>query len=365
MALYRVADQRLEAVPQTTFAEERILERRDLQRLLRSDASPLGEDLLVLAEEFSDWRDSGRRVDLLCLDRQARLVVVEIKRTDDGGHMELQALRYAAMVSSMTLEQAISTRARSMGGDGSRAQAEAEVLDFLGWSSVDQDELTDEVRIVLVAADFSTEITTSVLWLNKRGLDVTCVRLRPYKLGSELLIDAAQIIPLPEAADYEVKVREQAKETQKVRTVRQDTLRRFWTLFIESSKARTPLFSNRSPTTDHWLSAGIGRAGFNLNVSLTEDQSRAECWISIAKDAARSEAAFRLLEEQRGAIEQAFGGPLLWQDLPGRTGCRICAEVEGGWRSPEADWPALQGQLIDVISRLHAALKGPIQGIAA
>ena len=31
------------------------------------------------------------------LDNAARLVVVELKRTDDGGHLELQALRYAAM----------------------------------------------------------------------------------------------------------------------------------------------------------------------------------------------------------------------------------------------------------------------------
>jgi len=363
MALYRVADHRLEAVLATTFTEERILERRDLQRLLRSDMSPLGEDLLVVAEEFSDWQDSSRRIDLLCLDRQARLVVVEIKRTEDGGHMELQALRYAAMVSSMTLEQVIAARARVLSGDGVRAQAEAEILDFLGWETVDEDELTDEVRIVLVAANFSTEITTSVLWLNKRGLDIVCVRLQPYRLAGELLIDAAQIIPLPEAADYEVKVREQAKETQKVRTVRQDTLRRFWTTFIERSRAQTTLFANRSTTSDHWLSAGIGKAGFNLNVSLTEDRARAECWISIGKDAVRSEAAFRALEMQLQPIEAAFGRPLDWQDLPGRTGCRISCDIPGGWRTPESDWAVLQQSMIDAVSRLHAALRGPIQSL--
>jgi hypothetical protein len=44
-------------------------------------------------------------------------VVVEIKRTEDGGHMELQAIRYAALVSSMTLDQAIAAYARNTGGD--------------------------------------------------------------------------------------------------------------------------------------------------------------------------------------------------------------------------------------------------------
>lgn len=363
MVLYRVADHRLEPVPPTTFAEERVLERRDLQRLLRSDASPLGEDLLVLAEEFSDWHDSARRVDLLCLDRQARLVVVEIKRTEDGGHMELQALRYAAMVSSMTLEQAVAARARSLGGDGARARAEAEVLEFLELESLDETELTDEVRVVLVAADFSAEITTAVLWLNKRGLDVTCVRLRPYRLGEQLLVDASQIIPLPEATDYEVKVREQAKETQKVRTTRQDLFRRFWAQLIERARARTPLFANRNTTSDHWLTAGIGRAGFSLQLSLTEDRARAECWISINKDAGRSEAAFRALEAQRQAVEASFGGSLDWQDLPGRTGCRISHDMEGSTRMPDAQWPELQDRMVDAAIRLDRALRAPVQAL--
>jgi RecB family endonuclease NucS len=363
MTLYRVADKKLEAVQATSFAGEGVQERRDLQRLLRSDISALGDDLFVLAEEFSNWQDSSRRIDLLCLDRQARLVVVEIKRTDDGGHMELQAIRYAAMVSSMTLDQAIAAHAQLLGGDDARTRAESEVLDFLDLDSIEEAELTDEVRIILVSADFSTEVTTSVLWLNKRGLEVTCIRLKPYRLGEQLLVDVAQIIPLPEAADYEVKVREQAKETQKVRTVRQDIFRRFWAQLIEKSRMRTQLFANRNTTTDHWLSAGIGRAGFGLNLVLTKDRAQAECYISINKDSARSEAAFRALEAQRVAVEAAFGDQLQWEELPGRTGCRISYALEGGWHMPETEWPQLQDQLIDAALRFDKALRGPIQAL--
>ena len=87
MALFKVTNERLEAVRTTSFIEEKLLERKDLQRLLRVDISPIGADLMVIAEEFGDWEESNRRIDLLCLDKQARLVVVEIKRTEDGGHM--------------------------------------------------------------------------------------------------------------------------------------------------------------------------------------------------------------------------------------------------------------------------------------
>ena len=44
---------------------------------------------MVIAEEFGDWLDSSRRIDLLCLDSVANLVVVELKRTDDGGRLDL------------------------------------------------------------------------------------------------------------------------------------------------------------------------------------------------------------------------------------------------------------------------------------
>ncbi|MFZ5789164.1 MAG: DUF4268 domain-containing protein [Pseudomonadota bacterium] len=363
MPLYRLSHEKLDLVPQTSFAEERVLERKDLQRLLRADITPLGDDLIVLAEEFGEWEDSNRRIDLLCLDKQARLVVVEIKRTEDGGHMELQAIRYAAMVSSMTLDQAISVHARMLGGDDAEERSRKEILEFLEIDTTEDVELTDEVRIILVSGDFSTELTTSVIWLNKRDLDITCIRMRPYKLGDQILIDATQIIPLPEAASYEVQIKAQAQETKKVRSARQEIFRRFWAQLIERSRAKTRLFADRSTTTDHWLSAGIGRAGFGLNLSLTEDRARAECYIRIGKDSDRSLAAFNALAAQRDRIEASFGGQLDWQDLPGRIGCRICKDLEGGWRTPEGNWPELQDKMIDTIVKLEAALRAPVQSL--
>ena len=85
-----------------------------------------------------------------------------------------------------------------------------QILNFLGWSDSLEEQFPKDVRIVLAAANFSKELTTSVMWLNKRDSDIRCVRLQPYRLGEELLLDIEQIIPLPEAEEYQVKVREQA-----------------------------------------------------------------------------------------------------------------------------------------------------------
>lgn len=105
MPIFQVTANELKALSETSFGAEGIMERRDIQRLLRDQISVLDvvldETFMVIAEEFGDWLDSSRRIDLLCIDTDANLVVIELKRTEDGGLMELQALRYAAMVSSM------------------------------------------------------------------------------------------------------------------------------------------------------------------------------------------------------------------------------------------------------------------------
>ena len=102
--------------PHANFAELGLYERFNLQPLLRADISVLGEDLLVIGEEYGGWQDARRRIDLLALDRSGRLVVIELKRTDDGGHMELQSLRYAAMVSSLGLDEVVDAYAPTARG---------------------------------------------------------------------------------------------------------------------------------------------------------------------------------------------------------------------------------------------------------
>src|SRR3954447_13191260 len=114
MGLYEITEGGLQEREIAQFAALGLYERSDLQRLLRDKIEALGEDLLVIAEEFGDWEDARRRIDLLAIDKVGRLVVIELKRTDDGGHMELQALRYAAMVSSMQFDEVATAYARHL-----------------------------------------------------------------------------------------------------------------------------------------------------------------------------------------------------------------------------------------------------------
>lgn len=219
MPIYEFASEEIRPLHKTTFSQAQMQERRDLQRLLRANISVVAPETLVIAEEFGDWHESRLRIDLLAVDRDANLVVIELKRTEDGGHMELQAIRYASMVSTMTFDQAAIVFSRYLDQIGNgEVDARAELLEFLGWDEPDEEAFGQDVRIVLASAEFSRELTTSVLWLVERAIDIRCVRLQPYDLDGRILVDVQQIIPLPEAAEYQVQVREKARKERESRS---------------------------------------------------------------------------------------------------------------------------------------------------
>ncbi len=219
MPIYEFASDAIRPVQKTTFGQMDFYERRDLQRLFREHLAVIAPDTLVIAEEFGEWDESRRRIDLLGIDRDANLVVIELKRTEDGGHMELQAIRYAAMVSTMTFDQAVDEFDRYLAKTGKAdTDARAELLDFLGWGEPDEDAFAQDVRIVLASPVFSRELTTSVLWLAERAIDIRCVRLQPYALDGRALVDVQQIIPLPEATEYQIQVRKKVRREREARS---------------------------------------------------------------------------------------------------------------------------------------------------
>jgi len=225
MAIYEITSSAIKKIDETTFCTAGLKERYDLQRLLREQVDVISPGTLVIAEEFGEWEESKRRIDLLGIDKEANLVVIELKRTEDGGHMDLQAVRYAAMVSTMTFEKAVEVYYGHLRETGSSLNAQEVMLEFLGWDEPDEDRFGQDVRIVLASAEFSKELTTAVLWLNQRELDIRCVRLRPYSLDGRVLMDVQQIVPLLEAADYQVQVREKSKKERESRVSNVDFTR--------------------------------------------------------------------------------------------------------------------------------------------
>jgi hypothetical protein len=153
--LYEIAGEGLAERKPALLADLGLRERPDLQRLLRDDIAVLDDGLLVVAEEFGEWEDAKRRIDLLAIDKTGCLVVIELKR-DDGAHMDLQAVRYAAMVSSMDFGDVLAAYERHLDkvASGSGRDACAELTAFIDTAQDEEPTISSDVRIVLVCADF-------------------------------------------------------------------------------------------------------------------------------------------------------------------------------------------------------------------
>jgi len=223
MALFRIDNKKIVPIERTTFAQQNVRERTDLQSMLKEQINIISPNTLIVAEEFGDREDSRRRIDLLGIDKDANLVVIELKRTEDGGHMELQAIRYAAMISTLTFDKLVQIYDQYIRSNNLDIDPTSSLLEFLNWQEPDDDNFAQEVKIILASAEFSRELTTSVMWLNDYGLDIRCIRMHPYSSNGEVLLDVQTVIPIPEVQDYQVKIREKKQKEREARTNSRDT----------------------------------------------------------------------------------------------------------------------------------------------
>ena len=364
MPLYEMTSDAFRPISQASFADLKVRERDDLQRLLRTQIDVLGDDLYVLTEEFGDWDDSRRRIDLLAIDPKANLVVIELKRTNDGGHMELQAIRYASMVSAMTFERAEQIHGEFLTRIGEPAEeARTRILTFLGWEEPDEEAFAPDVRIVLVSEDFGKELTTAVLWLRDRDIDIRCVRLRPYEDGGKRLIDVQQIIPLPEANEYQVQLREKEQVGRKKREERFDVRLKFWEGVVAIARSRKTRHANIKPGIANWISASSGIRGLAFNYVVVQEHGIAELYIDRG-EVTENKRIFEQLHARKNEIENAFGGTLSWERLDTKRACRIKHVIErGGYRSPESQWPEIQAEMVETMTNLETALKPGLESL--
>ena len=219
MAIYRVENKsRLSAIRETTFVDESIKEDPDLRYILRAQPEVIEEGLFVLSEEFSNWQDSWRSIDLLGLDARGRLTVIELKRTATADHAELQAIRYAAMVSVLTSDNVVEAHQSYLKKWEIDGDAKERIQQHLADTEFDE-IYTESPRIILVSAGFSKELTTSALWLNSNGLDIKCIQLQLYRNDKELLLlESSQVVPIPGTESLLVQAQGKVNEAKKQRS---------------------------------------------------------------------------------------------------------------------------------------------------
>lgn len=205
---YNLQDDRIKIPQKTTFKDHNILERKNIEKWVETYPEILGEELLILTTEFDKFDKTSERLDLLALDQDGNLVVIELKRDNTGRTAELQAIKYAAYCSTLNLDQVIDLHVdylRRRGEQAEREHVKSKLIDFI--QNTEFEEINDRPRIILLAMEYRPEVTASVFWLRKFGIDITCVKITPY-INDEtaLTVESSIIIPIPDAKEYLIQV---------------------------------------------------------------------------------------------------------------------------------------------------------------
>jgi hypothetical protein len=233
--------------------------------------------LKTIATEFSTWENSGRKLDILAIDAERNLVVIELKRDDDAAHAELQAIRYAAMMSVCSFENIVEVgfKYRKKSDDGvTEDDYRKELRAFMNADADEDIEFESVPQIILISSKFNKEITTTVLWLTDNfqkldgsSLNVSCFEAGVYELNGDFVLNLDQILPIPQALDY--KVRARAKIADIAKQVDKQKADRAWLTLQKHGKlllgTKVLVCNNQAlakAASDDGLATYLGNGGF-------------------------------------------------------------------------------------------------------
>ena len=192
-------------VSEAGFAELGLQERRDIQEWVVANPGILGDDLLIIAKEFSDFDRTNDRLDLLAVDTDGKLVIIELKRDNSGVDAHWQAIKYASYLRHAIHADIV--RMFATHENLSESDAKERLIDHT--SSDALENLNSDQRIILASHRFAPEVTSAALWLNDQAQSenlITCIQLIPYQDGNTLYLQSNTIIPVPGTEPYTIQI---------------------------------------------------------------------------------------------------------------------------------------------------------------
>ncbi|MDB9382287.1 DUF4268 domain-containing protein [Nodularia spumigena CS-584] len=348
------------------FKDYGIRERQHLQEWLANEQGVFGgEELLIIAKEFSGFSDTNERLDLLALDKDGNVVVIENKLDDSGRNVTWQALKYASYCSTLKKENILKIYQEYLDRYTSGAIAVEKLSEFYDeeFEAMDSFNISNSQRIIFVANEYRKEVTSTIMWLLNFKLRVQCFKVTPFALEDDLFLTLEQIIPQKDIEDYIIKMAEKSREemnTQEGNKDRHNLRLKFWNKILPLFKGKTQLFQSINPTKDHWLTSTL--AGVKYTIVITKNNC--SVLIEFSKsDVSENKHMFDSLLKSKEEIETKFGHPLNWERLDDKISSRVSYSLQEVNYFNENNWGTMQTFLIENIIKLEKAVEDPLAKI--
>ncbi len=322
---------------ETNLKSHGIFERQDIEKWIENCPDILGEELLIITTEYNKFDKTKDRLDALAIDKDGNLVVIELKRDDSGKNVELQAIKYAAYCSTLTLNDIaklyrdyLLKNNKSITKDESKKQ----IIDFI--ENDNFEELSDKPRIIIVSKEFRPEVTASILWLRKFGVDITCIKLTPYKFDDNTIaFESTILIPLPEAKDFIIEA-EKKENVESIRTISQEEYINFYNELVEKLKNILPRqYAAPQPRAYYQIHTGIDRVHFEWGF---HGRPRSSFGVELHFEKWKREfnkSAIEKFKAFKEKLEEATGEKVIFQKDWGKNWSRLYIEKNEGKMTDE------------------------------
>lgn len=357
--MYRINHQtnRITKLKAMSFSELGFSERNHLQEWLANQPDALGEELLIIQKEFDGFDDTKERLDLLAIDKQGALVIIENKLDNSGRNVVWQSLKYASYCSTLSKTQIGEIYQKYLDKTEPGKDAKSLICEFLGKEEFAEVVLNpgNDQRLIMVAAEFRKEVTSTVLWLLKHRVFVKCFKATPFQDGPDLFLTVEQLIPLPEAEELMIGISEKEVEEQfleRGQATRYQLRTDFWHQTLEAlQEAKVALFGNVAPSRDHWLNAGSGLSGVYYSMIFNRDEARVNFVLGRASKE-QNKALFDVLNARSSELNGAFGAPLSWRRMDDKK-VSIIEYAEPFDGHNRDNWPAMIDWLVEHVQRME------------
>ena len=211
-------------------------------------------------------------------------------------------------------------------------------------------------KAIWIVSEPRQEHIGAINWLNEgeNNCDFYLLKIEGIKIGDSNPAPLITKIVGPSIETKQIgKIKQEDSERHRLRL-------KFWTNFLEISKAKHKLFRGISPSKDTWIgtSAGLPK-GISYSYWLTKNGVRLQVTIDAGKDSEEYNLlVFKKIKQHQAEIENKAGFRLNWDEAEGNRMCAIRKQLEnGGYRNDESEWDDISEKAIEKMIALENATK--------
>jgi len=290
--------------------------------------------------------------------------VVELKRDKAPDTVEMQALKYAALVSRFTRDHLAKVHADYLmdrrGELVDPGAAEAELEEWLEEGAEITEESLRLPRLVLLATEFPKTVTATVVFLHQQlGLDVRLLAFHAYRTANDVLLTVSQHYPPPGVEEFvlspEVNEARQQRSEKQTRQREANTVARL----IEAGALEpgaTLEFRAPSAELQTDIEPWLNEQSCRRTATWLDDSSAPLQWAFDESTHTPTGLARIILDETVGK-KSSVQGPLYWVTAEGRTLVDLARELPAGVEvPPQVHLDKLSPTLKPVYEALDSAL---------